>query len=141
VPVFILQKRDAQLLRCFEADTMGGTHRREQRIGHLHGTDLLALRFDVNGPPGVEAFERNGKLAFECLLRRLRLVGQVAEQRSAVPRERFEIENLGAHGRERAEQPALAGSCEAADDFQPKLRRKPIEPRDHMSTPGSIAAF
>ena len=76
-----------------------GAHRGEQRVGQLHRADPLALRFDVDGRARIEALERGAELAVERLLRGLRLAGQVAEQRPAMPRERFEIEHLRADRR------------------------------------------
>ena len=100
-----------------EADAFGRAHRGEQRVGHLHGADPLALRFDVHRPRRVERRSALTSCAVERLLRRLRVAGQVAEQRSAMPRELLEVEHLRTFGGERGEQPALARTGEPADDL------------------------
>ena len=98
-------------------------HRGQQRVGQLHGADLLALRFDVDRTRRVEPLERRDQLALERLLRRLRVVRQVAEQRAAMPRERFEVEHLRAFGGERREQAALAGTGQPADHLEAEACR------------------
>ena len=101
--VLVLEQLDSLRLRHVDADALRAAHAREQRFGKLHGADPLALGFDVNDRArGIESLERGDQLAFEGFLRRLRVTGKVAQQRPAMPGERFEIERLRAFGGERA---------------------------------------
>ena len=54
-------------------------HLVEQRVRHLGAADASAFRFDEYWSRGVEARQHVEELRLEPLLRRLRLVGQIAE--------------------------------------------------------------
>ncbi len=124
VRVLLLQQRDAQRLRCRDPHARRRPHRGEQRLRHLERADLAALRLDEHRAVRREALERREHLRLEPLLRRLRIAGQVAQQRTAVLRQVLEVEHLRAGGGQRGQQPALARPGEAADDDVAKARRQ-----------------
>src|SRR4029453_7287273 len=69
------------------------------------------------------------------------LAGQVAQQRSAMFRERFEVEHLGVDRIERVQQTALAGAGESTDDLETESRGQGFELRNDVPAPRSIASF
>ena len=117
VRVLVLQQRDAQRLRRLDAHARRCAHRAEQRVGQLHVADLPALRFDEHRTrAGSKRFERREQLAFEPLLRRLRMrrAGRRAASRDAA-RCASRSSTCAPSAGERVEQAALAGAGEAAD--------------------------
>jgi hypothetical protein len=71
----------------------------------------------------IEALERREEPGVERFLRRLRVAGQVAQQRAAMTRELLQIQHLRTLVAQRGEQPALARTCETAHDDIAQTRR------------------
>src|SRR6185437_8215434 len=135
-----LEHRDAQRLRNIEPDARRGAHRIEERLGYLQPADALALRFDVDGPRRIEAREGVEEIALECLLRRLRFAGKIAEQRPAVASEALEVEHLPARRGDRLDEARLARPGQAADHAVIELPRPLREQRDDVPAIRAIAA-
>ncbi len=140
VGVFLLEQRHALRGRRVDADAGAGTHRVEQRAGNLDAADALAFGFDVHRARRIERIERGDQFAVEHLLRWLRAIGQVAEQRAAVAGEALEIEHLRALCRERLDEATLAGAGESADHLVAKPRGQGEELRAHVAPVGPVAA-
>src|SRR5882762_4089314 len=79
VLVFLEEQGDAGFEVGFEQDAGRGAHAGDERLGDLDLADLAALAFDVDGASGIERGERGEELALEPFLRRLRAVGEVAQ--------------------------------------------------------------
>ena len=78
--------------------------------------------------------------AFKHFLRRLRCIGQIAEHRTAVRGEFFQIQYLGALFPQCMQQPALAGAGHAADHAPVKTRGQGGEFIDNGAAVGLVAA-
>src|SRR5260370_42221514 len=74
-------------------------------------------------------------------MRRLRIAGQVTQERSAMPRDPFEVERLRAGARQRGEQPALARARQTANDDEAEPQRQPRELGDDVAPVGAISAL
>jgi hypothetical protein len=110
----------------------------DQGFRKLEPADAPAFRLDEHGLRSVQRRERGEELALEHLLRRLRIVGQIAQQRAAMLRKAFEIQHLSAFGGNRLDQPRFAGSRQAADDAKPELLRRV---REHQHDVPAIRAI
>src|SRR5258705_13503097 len=93
-----LEQLDSQRARQLEPDARRCAHFGEQRLGNLQAANPLAFRFDVHGTRRLECLECGNQPALEGLLRWLRIDGEIAEQRSAMPCEALEVERLSALG-------------------------------------------
>ena len=112
-------------------------------IGHSQVADLPALRFHEHRTARATAPERFPHQAFEHLLRRLRLVGQIAEHGAAMRGQAPRDRGLGRRApRKRAQR---AGSCRSP--VRPHTTRHrnacrhALEVGDHRASIGAIAAI
>ena len=107
--VLALEQLDAHGHRRLEHDALGFSTSR--RSAHRARAGRRSSCFRLRRTPaasGRKPLQLAPQQALEHLLRRLRLVRQVAEHRAAVRGERFEVEHLRARG---ARARAAAGSC------------------------------
>jgi hypothetical protein len=139
--VLVLQELDPQRSRQADSNALGAAHGVEQRVGQLYRADLPALGLDVDGTRRIATFERGHELTVERFLRRLRKIGQVSQQRSAMTRHRLEVEHLRPFAGERPDEPALPGACEAADNLVAKVPGKLRELLHDSPAIGAITAF
>ncbi len=93
------------------------------------------------GGLGVEAAQPPPDAALEHLLRRLRLVREVAQHRSAMGREPLQIEDLSAEAVQRLQQAALARSGQPAHDAQAVAPRELRQLRHHGAAVSLVAAL
>ena len=101
--VFVLQEFDPQRYRHFHPQAGAGAHRRHQRFRHTNFAHFFALRLDEHRARRVEPRQLRQHQALEHFLRRLRCIGQIAQHRTAMLGQVFEIEHLRTLGVERAQ--------------------------------------
>src|SRR5712691_9030567 len=140
MPVFPDQEAHALWQRHLQAHAFPLAHALEKPGGHLQLADFLAFRLDEDRPPGVEALQRAPYQAVKHLLRRLRIVRKLAEQRAAVAGEALQIQHLRALCRERGEEPALAAAGCAADYPEAETPRRRFQLRDDFAAVGPVPA-
>src|SRR5438046_2504336 len=115
VPVLLEEQGDPGLEVGFEQDAGRGAHAADERLGDLDLADLAALAFDVDSTSGIERGERGEELALEPFLRRLRAVGEIAQDRAAMRGELLQVECLFARAMQVLEVAALAASRRTVD--------------------------
>src|SRR5438445_5335855 len=124
MPVFLEEQGDAGREVGFEQDAGRGAHAADERLRYLDLADLAALAFDVDGTSGIERRKRGEELALEPFLRRLRAVGEVAQDRAPMRGELLEVEDLLACALQGLEVAALAASRWAVDHHEVEARRQ-----------------
>ena len=135
------QEGDALGQRRLDQHAAARAHARKQRIGHLQLADFLALRFHIYGFVRIELAQGVPHQAVEHFLRRLCLLGQVAEHRAAVAGQVLQIERLRAGRGQRLQQAALGAAGGAADHAVAELLRQFGQLRQDLAPVGAIAAL
>ena len=141
VRVLLAQQRQPLRQRRLDPHARTPPHRLDQVLRHANLADFPALGLDVHRARRVERDELRAQRGLEPLLRGLRRVRQVAQQRAAVARQRLEVERLRPGGAERLQQPALAGPGQPADHAIRIRLRQPREFVDDMAPVCLVAAF
>src|SRR5438477_3343183 len=138
VPVLLEEQGDPGLEVGFEQDAGRGAHAADERLGDLDLADLAALAFDIDGTSGIERGERGEELALEPFLRRLRAVGEIAQNRAAMRGELLQVECLFARALQVLEVAALAASRRAVDHDVAEGRRQYFQLVDDPFSVGPV---
>src|SRR5688572_15012791 len=102
-------------------------HRFEQSAGKLDSPDLLTFGFDPDGLVRIEPAKLVHEDRVEPFLAWLGDTRNVADERAAVLRQAFEIEDLGAGCFQRRKKPRLAAAGRPAEDVIAELGRQRVE--------------
>ena len=126
--------------RRFNAHTARLAHALEQRFRYLHAADFSALRLHEHRAARIEFAQGVPDQAVEHFLRRLPVPGQIAQHRTAMARQRFQVQHLGTLRPERVQKPALAAAGRRADDSKVEALRKLLKLLKHAAPVALIAA-